>query len=98
MSEADLPQAIAKPQKLKALHRARARVQQLKRESRSAPGRVEEPLFVSEFLRNQVAGGLATTTGVSKRSERPASERPLILESAQEVGRSCRSFRVFVAS
>ena len=74
--------------------RARRRVQQLERELRGEPARAEEPLFVPEFLRKQVAGGLATTTG----SQRASSERPLILENAQETGRSRRSVRIFVLS
>jgi len=94
MSDTELAQVIAKRQKLKALHRARARVQQLERELRGEPARAEEPLFVPEFLRKQVAGGLATTTG----SQRASSERPLILENAQETGRSRRSVRIFVLS
>ncbi len=98
MSDTELARVIGKLQKLKALHRARARVQQLERELRGEPARAEESAFVPEFLRKQVAGGLATTTGVPKRSQRASSGRPLTLEDAQETGRSCRSVRVFVPS
>jgi hypothetical protein len=98
MSDTELAQVIAKRQKLKALHRARARVQQLERELRGEPARAEEPLFVPEFLRTQVACGIASTTGVPERSEPASSDRPLTLENAQEAGCSCRSVRVFVTS
>ena len=94
MSDTDLAGVIGKLQKLKALHRARARVQQLERELRGESARTEESAFVPEFLRKKVAGGLATTTG----SQRASSERPLILENAQETGRSRRSVRIFVLS
>lgn len=80
MSNTELVRVIGKLQKLKALHRARARVQQLERELRGEPARAEEPVFVPDFLHKQVAGGLATTTDVLKRSRRVSSERPLTLE------------------
>ena len=98
MSDTELARVIGKLQKLKALHRARARVQQLERELRGEPSRPEESVVVPEFLRKQVAGGLATTAAVPQRSRRASSERPLTFENAQETGRSCRSVRVFVPS
>jgi hypothetical protein len=96
MSDTELAGVIGRLQMLKALHRARARVQQLERELRGEPARAEEPLFVPEFLRKQVAGGVATC--VPKRSQRVSSERPLTPENARETGLSCRPVRVFVPS
>jgi hypothetical protein len=98
MSDTDLAGVIGKLQKLKALHRARARVQQLERELRGESARTEESAFVPEFLRKKVAGGLAITTGVPRRDQHASSGRPIALENAQMTGRSCRSVRVFVRS
>ena len=70
MSDTELARVFGKLQKLKALHRARARVQQLERELRGEPASAEEPPCVPDFLRQRVAGELASTPDVLKRSQR----------------------------
>lgn len=83
MSDTDLARVIYKQQRLKALHRARARVQQLERELRGEPVNAEEPPSIPDFLRKRVAGELVTTP-VSKPNESEPSEGLLTLEDARE--------------
>lgn len=87
MSDIELGHVIAKLQKIKALHRARAHVRQLELELRGGPARAEEPPFVPEFIRKQVSSGLAARGGVSRHSNPLFPGRPITLEHARETAR-----------
>jgi hypothetical protein len=67
MSEEQLQQIVGKASKLNELRRAKDRVRQLERELRGEPVKPKEPVYVPEFLRAQVAGGLAGTVAARRR-------------------------------
>jgi hypothetical protein len=54
MSDNQLTEMVSKRQKLNELRRAKERVKQLERELRGEPGKLEEPVYVPEFLRTQL--------------------------------------------
>jgi len=62
MSDNQLEQIIGKARRLKELRRAKERIRQLERELRGEPPRPEEPTWVPEFLRTQVAINVSTTS------------------------------------
>jgi hypothetical protein len=62
MNEEELESIIGKARKIKALRRAKMRVQQLERELRGEPAKPEEPPYVPEFLRTRVTNGPAKLT------------------------------------
>jgi hypothetical protein len=54
MIDRDTQKIVDKLQKLKALHRARARVRQLEWELSGEPARPEDPPYVPQFLRQRI--------------------------------------------
>jgi hypothetical protein len=61
MNEEELESIIGKARKIKALRRAKVRVQQLERELRGEPPKPEELTSVPEFLLPLSAGGPRAT-------------------------------------
>ena len=76
MNDVELQRIIDKASRLRALHRARARVRQLERELSGAPLRSEEPLYLPEFLRRRSPFGVT-------RLPSPAPQLPVAARSAQ---------------
>jgi hypothetical protein len=68
MSEEQLRQIVGKASKLNELRRAKDRVRQLERELRGEPVKPEEPDYVPEFLRAQVAPTVTLATARSRRA------------------------------
>jgi hypothetical protein len=80
MMDRETEKIVDKLHKLKALHRARARVRQLERELSGAPTRPEDPPYVPEFLRQRIPLRLS-----GEMDSRLAEERAL-LAAGQRAG------------
>jgi hypothetical protein len=70
MMDREMEKIVDKLQKLKALHRARARVRQLERELSGEPRRPQDSPYVPEFLRQRLPARLS-----GQIDSRPGEER-----------------------
>jgi hypothetical protein len=84
MSDDQLNQIVGKRQRLNELRRAKERVKQLERELRGEPRKMEEPVYVPEFLRPQVGRGRASPIDDDLPTNRPLPASAARLLRAEE--------------
>jgi hypothetical protein len=89
MSDDQLTEIVSKRQKLNELRRAKERVKQLERELRGEPRKLEELVYVPEFLRLQVGSGEASfaNNNLSMNQPLPGSGTAAPLASSDPASR-----------